>query len=130
MTLSGLAGVTRLPRWALSLAALGCAFIAVQAWSFGTYVAYIAETLPEDVFGGVDQNALLMQLFLLPSMLVSLVGFSSLAMVGWRRKAMSRGASVLLILAGLVVLLGPFPTVGLLGGLALAGVARSAVVAD
>ncbi|MET7394911.1 hypothetical protein ABZS66_15625 [Dactylosporangium sp. NPDC005572] len=28
--------MTRLPRWALSIAAAGCAFIAVQAWTYCT----------------------------------------------------------------------------------------------
>ncbi len=39
---------------------------------------------------------------------------------------MPKGAAVLLILAGVASLLGPFPPVGLLSGLALAWLARSA----
>jgi hypothetical protein len=126
VTLPQLGGLTRLPRWALSLAAAGCAFIAVQAWGFATLIANLAQVLPADTFENAGKETLLMQLFLLPSMLICLVGFVSLAIVGWRRKVMSRGASILLILAGLIALLGPFPPVGLLGGLALAWTARSA----
>lgn len=126
VTLPGLAGVTRLPRWALSLAAAACAFLAVQAWGFGTLIANLATVLPQDVFEDAGTETFLMTLFLLPSMLLGLVGFVSLAVVGWRRKAMSRGACVLLVLAGLVALLGPFPPAGFLGGLALAWTARSA----
>jgi len=126
VTVPQLAEVTKLPRWALSLTAAGCAFIAVQAWTYGTVVANLAKILPESAFEDAGKESLLMNLFQLPSMLICLVGYISLAIVGWRRKAMPRGASVLLILAGLVALLGPFPPVGLLGGLALAWTARSA----
>ncbi|NUT38179.1 MAG: hypothetical protein HOV79_34450 [Hamadaea sp.] len=130
VSLPGLAGVTRLPRWALSLAAAACAFIAVQAWGFGTLIANLATVLPPDVFASVGTETLLMNLFLLPSMLLSLAGFVALAVVGWRRRAMSRGACVLLIVAGLAALLGPFPPVGLLAGFALAWTARSAAAAS
>ncbi|MCW6004276.1 hypothetical protein K1W54_06730 [Micromonospora sp. CPCC 205371] len=126
VTLPGLAAVTRLPRWALSIAAAGCAFIAVQAWGFGTLIANLATVLPADTYANAGKNTFLMQLFLLPSMLIGLAGFVSLAVVGWRRKAIPRGASALLILAGLAALLGPFPPAGLLGGLGLAWTARSA----
>jgi hypothetical protein len=126
VSLPGLAGVSRLPRWALSLAAAGAAFVGVQGWVYGTLVANLANVLPEDVYEGAGKETFLMNLFLLPSMVLCLAGYVSLAIVGWRRKAISRGASILLILAGLIALLGPFPPVGLLGGLALAWVARSA----
>ncbi|MFD0580775.1 hypothetical protein [Dactylosporangium darangshiense] len=126
VTLPGLAGVTRPPRWALSLAAAGAAFVGVQGWVYGTMVANLANVLPEDVFEDAGKETFLLNLTLLPSMVLCLAGYVSLAIVGWRRKATSRGASILLILAGLAALLGPFPPVGLLGGLALAWVARSA----
>jgi len=57
--------------------------------------------------------------------LLCLVAYTSLAIVGWRRNAFAHGASIMLILAGMIALLGPFPPTGLLGGLALAWVANS-----
>lgn len=53
--------------------------------------------------------------------------FTALAVTGWRRRAIPRGACVLLVIAGVASLMGPFPPVGFLGGLALAWTARSAV---
>jgi hypothetical protein len=126
VTLPGLARVTRLPQWTLSLAAAGCAFLAVQAWTYGTLTAHLANVLPADTFEKAGEGTFLMELVILPSMLICLAGYVSLAVVGWRRNAIPRGASVLLVVAGLAALLGPFPPVGLLGGLGLAWIARSA----
>ena len=127
VTLPGLAGATRLPRWALSVAAVGCAFIAIQAWSYGTFGADLANRLPSEQFEQLSKDVtFLFQLMFVPMGLICLVGFVALAVVGWRWRAMSRGACVLFVLAGLVSLLGPFPPVGLLAGLAVAWTARSA----
>ncbi|MEU1393618.1 MULTISPECIES: hypothetical protein [unclassified Nonomuraea] len=60
-------------------------------------------------------------LALVPKMLLCSVGFAALAVAGWRRRGISRGACVLLLLAALVaVLLSPHQPTALLGGLALA----------
>ena len=126
ISLLGLANGTRLPRWPLALSAAACAFVAVQAWTTGTIFAVLASELTETQLDSVDQTSFLFNLFIYPMGVLCLVGYLALAIVGWRRKAMSRGASVLLVLAGLVALLGPFPPTGLLGALALAWVARSA----
>jgi hypothetical protein len=127
VSLTGLAGGTRLPRWALSIAAAGCAFIAIQAWAYGSVVADLAHRIPAADFEALGADpSFLFQLLYRPMGLVSLAGFGALAVLGWRRRAMSRGACVLLALAGLASLLGPFRPVGLLAGLALAWTARSA----
>jgi hypothetical protein len=127
VTLPHLADGTRLPWWALSFAAAGCAFLAIQAWSLGTTIADLANKLPADQFDSIGKDeTLLFLLMLIPVQVLCLISFVTLAVVAWRRKAMSRGASVLLILAGLAALLGPFPPVGLLAGLAIAWAARSA----
>lgn len=125
VSLLGLAAGSRLPRWPLALSAAACAFVAIQAWTTGTLFAWLASELPESQFEAIDQGTFLFSLFIYPMGVLCLVGYVSLAIVGWRRQAFSRGASVLLILAGLVALLGPFPPTGLLGAIGLAWVARS-----
>jgi hypothetical protein len=125
--LPGLATVTRLPRWALSIAAAGYPFIAIQAWVYGTVIPELANRPPANEYEQIGQHPqFLLQLFEVSTGLACVVSFTALAIVGWRRRAMSRGACVLFILAGLASLLGPFPPVGLLAGLALAWTVRSA----
>lgn len=126
ITLGGLAQVTALPRWTLTLAAAGCGLIAIQAWMYGTIAADLARLLPEQQFEQMPDQAVLMQLLYLPMGVVCLVGFAALAVVGWRRRALPKGVCALLVVAGLASLLGPFPPVGLLGGLALCWLARAA----
>jgi hypothetical protein len=124
--LPGLATTTRLPRVPLTLAALASAFIAIPAWTFGTVVAHLAaHTSPAqfDELGHVDARLYLLSL---PMIVLSLAGFVSLAITGWRRRAMSRGACVLLAVAAVATLLGDFAPGGLLAGIALAWTARSA----
>lgn len=125
ISLLGLAVGSRLPRWPLALAAVACSFVALQAWSFGSVIAALAEELPAEQFDTLGDGSLLFGLFFFPMGVLCLIGYVSLAIVGWRRGAFSRGASVLLVVAGLAALLGPFPPTGLLGALALAWVART-----
>jgi hypothetical protein len=129
--LPGLATVTRLPRWVLSLAAAGYAYIAIQAWVYGTLNPELASRLPAAEYEQIGQHPhFYFQLFELSTGVACVVSFIALAVVGWRRRAMSRGACVLFVLAGLASLLGPFPPVGLLAGLALAWTVRSAAPAS
>jgi hypothetical protein len=125
VSLPGLASSTRLPRWALTLAAVACGFIAIPAWAFGSIVAHLATQLPEAQFDAVGEPTLLLMLLNLPAMALGLIAFVALAIVGWRNRAMSRGACILLFIAGLVALIPDFPPVGLLAGLAFAWTARS-----
>jgi hypothetical protein len=127
--LPGLAAVTRLPRWVLSTAAAGCAFIAIQAWASGSVIAHVASSVSDDEFDRLGKATFLLLLLSLPMIVVCLVGFVALGIIGWRRRAMSRGACVLLMLAGIVALTGSFPPVGLLAGLGLAWTARTAAPA-
>ena len=104
-----------------------CAFIAIQAWTYGSLVADPAHRIPVDDFEALGaQPTFLLQLLYLPMGVVSLVGFGTLAILGWRRRAMPRTACAILAVAGLASLLGPFPPAGLLAGAALAWTARSA----
>jgi hypothetical protein len=125
-TLPGLAAETRLPRWSLGLAGLACAFIAVPAWTFGTLIPHLAGQVTAAQYDALGQADLSLLLLYLPAQLLSLVGFITLAVVGWRRRAMSRGACVLLIVAGVAAVIPDFPPVGLLAGVAFAWLARSA----
>lgn len=126
VSLPSLAPVTRLPRWALTAAAVACAFVALQAWTLGTAVADAGWKLPAEEFAKLNESSLLFGLMLHPMGVAAVVGFGALAVTGWRRRAMSRGACVLLAVAALAALMGPFPPAGLLAGLALAWTARSA----
>jgi len=125
-TVPGLAAGTRLPRWSLGLASLACTFIVIPAWTFGTVIPHLAGQVTAAQFDALGKADLPLVLLHLPAQLLGLVGFVALAVVGWRRHAMSRGACVVLVLAGLAALIPDFLPVGLLAGVALAWLARSA----
>jgi len=126
-----LAGLTRLPLWTLYTSAAACAFIAAPALTFATYGNHVkgvltaaqAEQLAND-------SSVYFDLLLYPKVLLALVGFVAIAIIGWRRRAFSRGASVLLALAAIVSLLPPPWPGGVLAGLALAWVARTARITE
>jgi hypothetical protein len=127
VTLPGLATLTRLPRWAMYLSAAGCAFIAAIAWMAAPYVPHVMRLITEAQGDQiVHDNDVYFEVFWYPKILLCMVGFIALGIIGWRRRAMPRGACVLLILAGLVSFLAPPWPGGVLAGLALASVARSA----
>jgi hypothetical protein len=126
VALPGLAATSRLPRIPVTLAALACAFITIPAWTFGTVVPHLAaHTSPAqfDKLGHVDFRLFLLNL---PMIVLSLVGFVSLAVTGWRRRAMSRAACVLLVVAAIATVMGDFAPAGILAGIAIAWTARSA----
>ncbi|MBB5782090.1 hypothetical protein [Nonomuraea jabiensis] len=65
-------------------------------------------------------------LALVPKKLLCAIGFAAMAIVGRRRRGISLGPCVLLLLAALVaVLLTPHQTTALLGGIALAWADKS-----
>ncbi len=107
-----LLGPTTLPRWSLTLAGLACAFIAVPAWTHGTVIAHLAGKVGASEFDALGETDFTLLLLFLPMVLLSIAAFGALAVVGWRRHAMSRGASALL-------------SAGLLAGLALAWTAHT-----
>jgi hypothetical protein len=127
VSLPALAGGSRLPHWALCIAGAACASIAIAAWTFGSVIANLANTLSDAQFDALGRPSLLLQLFYAPTAITGLIGFIAVAVaVTGCHRAMSRGACVLLVLAGLAALLPDFPPVGLLAGVALAGTVRSA----
>jgi hypothetical protein len=127
MTLPGLSAATRLPRWSLTLAGLAAAFTVVSAWTFGTVLPHVAGHVSPAQFEELGHPDLLLMLFSLPMQALGLVGFIALAVSGWRRRAFSRGAAVVLILAGVAgALTGWWAVVGLLAGVAMAWAARTA----
>lgn len=125
VALPGLAATTKLPRWVLGLAALAAAFVAVPAWAFGTVVPHLAGHVSDGQFDDLGKADFSLMMLSLPMQVLGLVGFVALAVVGWRRRAFSRGAAVLLAVAGLSALTGEAPLVGILAGVALAWAARS-----
>ena len=74
----------------------------------------------------VNDNDVYFEAFGYPKILLCMVGFIALGIIGWRRRAMPRGACVLLVLAGFVSFLAPPWPGGILAGPALAWMARSA----
>ncbi|WP_433200277.1 hypothetical protein ACQP00_28470 [Dactylosporangium sp. CS-047395] len=127
MTLPRLAPATRLPGWALQIAAAGCAFIAAGAWTMTMYANHVLVLLTdEQVEQLVNRSGTYLDLFWLPKMVLCVAGFAALAIAGWRRRAISRGACALLGLAAVVSLLPPHPPTGVLAGLALVWAVRSA----
>ncbi|MCW2887376.1 MAG: hypothetical protein QOE54_5736 [Streptosporangiaceae bacterium] len=117
----------RLPRWAILTSAAGCVALAAVAWAMGTIAPALAHMLTDAQW---DQGpGVLGTLAFLPKGLLCAVGFTAMAITGWRRKVASRGACALLALAALIALVtSPLPQMptALLGGLALAWFARSA----
>lgn len=127
IALPGLAGLTRLPRWTLYVSATACAFIAAITWTFATYVPHVISLVSEEqATAFVNTGDVYMEIFGYPKTLLCMVGFIALGVIGWRRKALARGASILFILAGLVSFLSPPWPGATLAGLAFAWLARSA----
>ncbi|WP_431910941.1 hypothetical protein [Nonomuraea jabiensis] len=123
LALPALAGPLQLPRWAAVASGLGCAFLAAVAWAMATVGADLAGTVTDAQWEG---PGLLGFIGLVPKMLLCAVGFAALAVGGWRRRGISGGACVLLLLAALVaVVFSPHQPTALLGGLALAWAAKS-----
>lgn len=128
VTLPSLADISRLPRWALSVAGAGCAFVATCAWTFGPFMGHVSGVLT-DAQGEAFQNATsgFLTVFWLPKMICCGIGLLALAIAGWRRRAISRPACVVLVLAAVVSgLLPAYPPGAFLTALALGWVARTA----
>ncbi|MFI9848159.1 hypothetical protein ACIHFD_64885 [Nonomuraea sp. NPDC051941] len=123
LALPALGGPLRLPRWGAVTAGLGCAFLAATAWAMATVGVDFAGRVTDAQWEGPGLAGFL---GVVPKMLLCAVGFVTLAVAGWRRRSVSRGACVLLVLAALVAVLLPShqPT-ALLGGLALAWLAKN-----
>jgi hypothetical protein len=123
-----LAEISKLPRWALYVAAAGCAFVATNAWTYGLFMGHVSR-LFTDVQAEAFQDATsgYLTAYWLPKMVLCGVGLLALAIVGWRRRAIARPACVLLVLAAVVSgLLAVYPPGAFLAALALAWTARTA----
>jgi len=126
ISLSGLAVTTGLPSWVLSTVAVGCVFVAIQAWADGSVIANVANRVSDAEFDRLGEPTFLLQLLTIPMIATCLVGFVALGIVGWRRRSLPRGACILFVLAGVASVTGSFPPIGVFAGLALTWVARSA----
>jgi glucan phosphoethanolaminetransferase (alkaline phosphatase superfamily) len=124
VTLPGLARAVRLPSWALYVTAAGCAFVAAMAWAWATMGTHVVDLLTE---AQLEETSVWFEMIWVPKVVLCGVGLIALAVTGWRRHAVSRGAAVLLGLAGLASLLPAHPPGAVLAGIALAWCARSAV---
>jgi hypothetical protein len=86
ISLSGLAGATELPSWVRSTVAVGCAFVAIQAWASGSVIANVANRVSDAEFDRLGESTFLLQLLTIPMVATCLVGFVALRIVGWRRR--------------------------------------------
>jgi hypothetical protein len=118
-----LIGAARLPRWAGILATVGCVFVVANAWGTGTLAVHAAGLLTD---AQMDQNSGWFTLFQAGQSLPAGIGLFALGFTGWRRRALSRGASALLIVAGVASLVPAYPPGALLTSLALIWTARTA----
>ena len=127
LAMPGFSTRLRLPRWAILTTAAGCVALAAAAWGMGTIAPALAHMLTDAQW---DQGpGVLGTLAFLPKGLLCAVGFTAMAITGWRREIASRGACALLTFAALIALVtspAPHLPTALLGGLALAWFARSA----
>lgn len=128
LALPSLAEVSRLPRWALYVAAAGCVFVATIAWTEGLFMAHVhglfteaqSEAFPDTMSG-------YRVVFELPKMVFCGVGLMALAIVGWLRRTIARPACVVLVLAAIVSgLLAAYPPGAFLAAVGLAWAARTA----
>lgn len=123
VSLPGLRHSTALPGWALVVTAVGCAGITAIAWATGTLAVHAAGLLTETQ---IEQTSIWFDLFQGPQVLPCTVGFVALAITGWRRHAIPRGAAALLAVAGLLSVVPAYPPGAIVGALAITWVARSA----
>jgi hypothetical protein len=119
----GLARVIDVPRWTVYLSAAACAGISAMAWTLATVAPHFTSYVSDDEYLEFSPWLLLLPA---PKMILGLVGFVALAVFGWRRRAIPRGAAVLLVLAGVASLWWAYPPGALLGALAFAWIARTA----
>jgi hypothetical protein len=122
MTLPHLAA-DRLPRAVRYLTATYAAFVAAVAWAFATLGAHTAGLLTDEE---MDRTSFHFYLLQAPKIVLGLVGLTALAVVGWRRRAFSRGAAAVLLLAGLASLIPPYPPGALLACIGIVWAARTA----
>jgi hypothetical protein len=121
--LPSLARVVDVPRWTVYVSAAACAGISAMAWSLATVAPHFASYLDDGEFLEFSPWLLLLPA---PKMILGLVGFGAFAVTGWRRRAIPRGAAILLVLAGVASLWWAYPPGALLGALAFAWIARTA----
>ncbi len=112
----------RLPRAIRYLTATYAGFVAVVAWALATMGAHTAGLLTDEE---MDITSGYFHLLQAPKMVLGLVALTALAVVGWRRRVFSRGASAVLLLAALVSLIPPYPPGALLAGIGLVWAART-----
>ena len=123
VTIPSLARSLDVPRWVTYTCAAACAGVAAFAWSLTTVGSHHASRVSDDEF---LEFSTYLTLLPAPKMLLGLVGFTAFGIIGWRRRAVPRVASVLLVLGGLTSLWWAYPPATIFVGIAFALIARSA----
>lgn len=119
---------TKLPGWAVVTASLSLIFAAAYAWDSGTATVGMAQVLSDEALGDTADTGWFL-LWWSPKMLLGLVGFGALAFAGFRTRAISIGASIVLVLAALFAVWPPYPPFGILASLAFFLISRDPVEA-
>lgn len=117
---SALAG--RVPGWVRYVAAAAAGAAATLPWTMGTFAADLARYVTEEELNDLGVLAVVAGL---PKMLLGLVGFVALGVLGRRRGIFGRPVAGLFVVAGVASLMWPYPPAGVLGGLAVLGLARA-----
>lgn len=99
-----------------------------MTWAMGTYVPHALGFVTDAQARLISdqENSIYGELFSDPKTLACMVGFIGVGVIGFLRRAASRWACALLVLAGVVSFLAPPWPGGALAGFALAWIARTA----
>ena len=115
---------TTLPDWAVLTAAAGLVFTAVGAWFSGTGTVAIGEFTDDDLFEDIGTHGWMIAMWI-PKMVLCLVAFATLAVAGWRSRAIPRAACGAFGLAAVASLMPVHPPGILLAALAFFVVSRT-----
>jgi hypothetical protein len=120
---------TALPGLAVVSSAAGVFFAAASAYDQGTAFVAVATKTDDALFEELFFGDLWVLGGMLPKVLLCLVGFLTLAIVGWRRRSIPRVAAVILAVAAIVSIWPPFPPGIILASIAFFIISRGPVEA-
>jgi hypothetical protein len=115
---------TSLPGWAVLTAAAGLVFTAAGAWFFATGIVAIGEYTDDDLFEEIGTHGWMVAIWI-PKIILCLIAFATLAVAGWRSRAIPRAASVAFGIAAVASLMPVHPPGILLASLAFFLVSRT-----
>ncbi len=115
---------TSLPDWAVLTAAAGLVFTAAGAWFYGTGIVAIGEYTDDELFEKIGTHGWMWAMWI-PKVVLCLIAFATLAVTGWRSRAIPRVSSAAFGLAAVASLMPVHPPGILLASLAFFLVSRT-----